>query len=325
MGKKKEPNVYAVSGGQSLFVLRKVRAVIQEAMENGYKIDRIDGSQVGELRKALSADNLFFNNPKTFVVISNPEEIPLNLVEGHIERGGVDTILLLQLDGNPDKRTKLGKFINGLKTHVNFPVRDKPWEVEEDAQRFCVQEAKDQKKELTLRLAAAITGRVGSDFGRIRFEIRKMVLLAEANGVDVIDGGIVGKSLAIIGEAETKPAVDALLIKHRPLLMRTLGRIKETSSQNPVIRIASAIEGAAYKWLSVVELREQGMSPENAALRLNKNLWYYKNKLLPGVVRWTKSEVIHLIEEMGGSQRAVLNGHVDSWTGFLVRLLRACR
>jgi len=302
-----------------------VQKIVDDARANGSRIDYINGSEAGELRKALSADGLFFEQPKILIVASTPEKASLDLIKEHLELGNPEVTLLLHLGGNPDGRTKFGKFVNGLSDHLKYPVPEKPWEAVETAQKFCVDEAKRYGKALNPKLAPAFTDRVGIDLGRLSFEIQKMAMLADAEGKDEIDGNVANRTLAIIGEAEVQPVLKALEAKNRPILMRALRRLKDTTaSGSPVMRASAVIEYWATKGLGVTELREKGVSPDDAALQLNQNPWYYKNKLMPSVAAWTKAEMVQLIRDMATSQRAVLTGQLDPWTGFLVRLLRIC-
>ena len=106
-------NVVAMSGSCDLLRRRAVARAVKAQEKKGFRIDYIDGSLQGEMRKALAADSLFFA-AQVLVVVQNPDKADLSLIEAHHKKGEQAIILLLHLEEDPDKRTKFGKFVEGL-------------------------------------------------------------------------------------------------------------------------------------------------------------------------------------------------------------------
>lgn len=319
----KAPNVYAISGAQQLLARRHLQATIEEVRGKGYRIEFADGARADTLRYALSADGLF--EGRVLIVVNTPQKAPLDLIEEHRLHGNPNVTLMLFVEGNLDGRTKFGKYVRAHVKHKDFPVPSRPWEAEAAAEAFCVAEAKNYGKKLSGALAAAIVERVGTDFGLLFYEMQKICLLADVEGEEEVSGRTIRRTLVIIAEAEMQPAIAALAAKNAKQLCRTLKRVRDTTSPTGlVMRASSAMEFWAYRALAVVELRERGIDAGEAAIQLNQNDWYYRNKLLPSVASWSRDEVVELIAALAASQRAVLSGHLDPWTGFQVRLLRAC-
>jgi len=327
MAEKKPVTITAISGSQGLLQRRAVAEAIKVQKKAGWRIDYVDGSSKSDLRAALSQAGLLFDDEtQILVVVSKPEKADLTLLQEHLDDGDEGIVLLLDYADDPKGNTKFGKWLKKLPAnlHRNYPAApaSKPWEAEAQAVEFCVTEVKRYKKKLSERLARALVTRCGSDFGVLSFELMKMCLLADLDGVDELTGAQIKPMMAPMMEASLSPITEALSTKKAVGVSRALTRVKNTHKGDPTMAVCGWLGRTAVRWLGAIEVRDR--SPDEAADMLRENPWFYKNKLLPQVRGWKREEVVRLLKVIGESQRAVLSGHVAPWTGLTARLLAIC-
>ena len=316
------PTVTAISGSLGLLRRRALNAAIGAQKQRGWRITSVDGAATGSLRALISGGGFF--EGQTLVVVYNPEKADLSLIEQHQKDGSDDTILLLYLEEDPKGNTKLGKFLAKLgKLHKNFSLPDKEYKVRELAREFCVSEAKAGGKLFDPAHADALLDRVGLDFGILSFEILKMVTLAKVLDSPAITPEIMGHSMAALADASLSPLTDAVAARDKIRVLAVLNRIKKTFAKDPVQSVCGWLSKSALDWLAMLDLRERGVSADDAAEKLSINPWLYKNILAPKIQRWTKRDAVRLVQALAESQRAVLNGHAHPWVGLVCRLLRA--
>jgi len=150
-------------------------------------------------------------------------------------------------------------------------------------------------------------------------------MLAQADGVTVVTSDAVRQSLAVLLEAEMQPVIVALFDRDPKRLCVTLERLRQTTKDEPTVGVCRVLGGKATTWISMADLRDRGKSPEEAASLLGQNLWYYRNKLLPQVNRWTRRDLLDLLRALAVSERSALSGAISPWTGLVGRLLGVCR
>lgn len=322
------PSVFAVTGGQELLRRRFLQGVIKSWIADGWKLDKADGAVPGELQEVLSQGGSIFDydEHKTLILVSNPTKADLDTLKEHAKIPGQDIILLLDSPGEPDGRTKYGQFIKtlGKTAHSNHP---KPalWDEVEVAVQFCIAEAKSHGKTLDPSLSAGLVRKIGTDLGFLAFEIQKMVMLANEDKSDVLTADHVKGGMAPMAGAIMTPLMDALTVRSKPAIFRSLAQIRKASKDDPTIRITSFMWSTVSKWLAISDLVEQGVGADDGAARLKLNPWYYRNKLLPQVQNWPRLDVIKLVKVLAGAERALLNGGVNPWVVLTVGLLGLSR
>ena len=322
------PSVFAVTGGQGFLRRRFLRNVIKSQIAEGWKVDHADGAVPGELREVLGQGGSIFdddNDINTLIVVSNPNKADLDILKKHSSEPGQDIVLLLDLEGEPDGRTKFGAFIKSLgKTaHSNHPKP--PFYDEVDvAAKFCVEESKLHGKTMGFDIAQAMAKRISTDIGFLSFEIQKMAILADYDKSEAITNEHVKAGMALMSGAIVSPMIEALEARSRPLLFRSLNQIKKGSKGDPTMRIIPLLWVSLSKWLPISELMEQGVAADDGAARLKINPWYYKNKLVPQLQRWPRADVVKLVQVLAGAERAVLNGGVNPWAVLVTGLLGVC-
>jgi len=321
----KAQTVVAITGSQDLLRRRALRTTVMTQEKGGWRIDQVDGSNTGALRNATSAGGGFFESNRVLVIVSNPEKANLDVLEQHLTEGDPECVLLLYYTKDPKETSKFGKFLTKLgKAHRHYPAPAKAWQAEELAVKFCVEEAQRNGKTLETNHAGVIVERAGTDLGVLSFEILKMSMLAEAEGSTVLTAQIIGGGLAPLIEASLKPLTDALAAKNKIKLCKILGRIRKTTKGDPTIQVCRWLGKSALDWLMAINLRDKGVSAEEAAEQLSLNVYFYKNQILPKVRTWTLFEATQLVKALADSERAVLNGHVNPWVCMTARLLRVC-
>jgi len=323
MAKKaaKFPPVLVVSGGQTLLRRRFLNLLKATQRAAGWAIEDVDGTDAAAVRDALEGGGLF-STGNTLAVVRTPNKVDLDLLARHGASKDYVTTLVLHVEGEPDGRTKFGKYVKKLgKVHRGFP-KPTDWDAPEVAAEFVAAEVKLHGMSIRSSLAGAFIGRVGSDLGMLAFEVEKAVLLARAGGVEVIDAGHLKGAMAPIAEAAVAPLLEALGARNLKRLSKALASVRRTSKNDPTMRICRFLGASVIKWVQAVHL--DNMPPRAAAIELKLNPWYFENKILPPARRWGKSGTVRLASDLAASERAVLNGAVSPWTVLTARLLAAC-
>ena len=322
MAKKKDvfPPLVVVSGGEVLLRRRFVQNMVSVQRAEGWSIENVDGSDPSAVRDVL-APGLFVPG-KVLAVVHTPEKIDLDLVGQHQASKDYTTTLLLHLDGEPDGRTKFGKFLKGLgDVHKTF-TKPTEWKAPEVAVEFVLAEALSYRKTMRPSLAEALVERVGSDLGMLAFELQKMALLADARGLEAIDKAEVRGGMAPIAEASVGPIADALALRNRKRLSKALSKVHETTKTDPTMRISRFLGAIVLKWMQAAHL--DALPPKAAAQELGLHPWYFETKILPPARRWGKARTVQLVADLAAAERAVFNGAINPWVVLTSRLLSSC-
>lgn len=322
MARKKNSTdpLLVVSGGQTVLRLRFLKHLIETKRSEGVTIEQVDGEDHSALRDALEGNP--FLATKTLAIVRNPEKIPLEMLEAHLATEA-DTTLLLHIEGEPDGRTKFGKFVKKElgKLHKAFP-KPTEWKAPEVAAAFVLDEVKRHGLTIGPGLAPALVSHVGSDLGMLVFEIDKMAMLAAARGVTVLGTPEVKGAMAPLAEASVSPLVEALSSRNRKNLSRALVRLGRTSKTDPTMRICGLLRKTVTRWVQAVYL--DALPPVAAAEELGLNKWYFETKILPPAKRWGKKGTVKLAQGIARAERAVLQGALNPWLLLSTYLLEAC-
>lgn len=315
-------NVLLVSGSQAVLRRRLVQQMVSANEGNGVRINYVDGSDKDSFRRALTG-SIFFSGP-SLAVVENPHKGDLDLYVAHRKVKKPNTMVLLHYEGDPKGNTKFGKWVKtlGSKAHRQFSAPSK-WKAAEGAAAFAVEEAKSQHgKTLEHRLAAALVRLVGSDYGVLVFELRKMALLADKDGSRAIEAQHIKQGRAELIQGDVDPLLEALRTRNKRNLVKALHRLKDRASSDPTIWITRVLGYEVIKWLQATTLTD--LPPKAAAEELGINAWMYEKKILPVARAWGKERIIHLIKALADSERGVFDGHISPWTGLCVNLLNTC-
>lgn len=314
-------HVIAISGSEEFLRLRNLRAFTAGMVKKNWALLGVDASEPGSLLSAFSQAAMF--GTPTLAVVHNPEK-ELTAIENHLKSGDDSVVLLLHHEGDPKGNTKFGKFLLSLGAdHKNFAAPEKQWQQEKNAEAFCVAEAKAHGLRMDPKLALMLVAHTGTDLGVLSFEILKAATLTQADGLTEITVPVVRSCLSTVTEGGIQQVMDALAARSAKKMSQALRRVYLTH-KDPIMLTCRAIEAKAYSWLPMVRAREEGKTPKQAAEDAGINVWFYETKLFPQTVKWSTSDLLDLVQAMAVSERALLQGTLDPWTGLVVRLLGFC-
>lgn len=318
MAKKSEvPPVLILSGSEDLLRLRFLKEIRSTKKAEGWTVEDVDGGNKAALRDALEGD--LFVQKNTLAVVYKPNKADLDLLKRHAETKAPLTTLLLHIEGEPDGRTKFGKFVKEMSAfHKAFP-KPKEWEAPKVAAAFFADELKMHGKTIDPNLAGALVQRVGADLGMLAFEALKVAALADGEQVEAVH---VKGAMAQIAEAAIGPVLDALELRDRRKLSKALDRLNATSKYDPTMRVCRFLGSAVQRWLMAVYM--DNLPPKVAAQELGLNPWFFEKKILPPAKRWGKAGAVQLAHGIAASERAVLNGAQRPWVVLTARLMDAC-
>jgi len=316
----KFPSLLVVSGSEVLLRRRFINHIRATQLAAGWGVEDVDGSDSMAVRDVL--DGGMFVVGHVLGVVHTPQKMDLDLLTKHHEATDYEVTLLLHIEGEPDGRTKFGKFVKKLgNVHKGFPKASE-WDGPKVGATFIHSEVEGYGMTIRPALAHAVIARVGSDLGMLAFEVEKMVLLAQAAGVTAIEPEQIKGAIAPIAEAAVAPIVDALATRNQKRLSKALASIRRTSKTDPTMRICRLLGSSVTRWIQAAHL--DNLPPRAAATELGINPWFFENKVLPPARLWGKAGTVRLAADLAASERAVLNGAVSPWTVLTARLLAAC-
>jgi DNA polymerase III delta subunit len=317
--------LFAVSGNQNLLRRRYYQETLDRYYKDCYRLDFVNGEDSEGVRAVLSGGLLFTDNVKSLVVVSNPEEVDLDIWMKHLKDGDDDKVVLLYYEGIPKGNTKFGKFLAGLKkNHISFEVSEKFWEQEPAAIKFCVSEFKKYNKECDEKLAISLVTNLGPDFGFLSFEVQKISMLADIAKTNIITLEHIKGGISLTPQVLVSTVLDSLVLKNRKKMSLALEKVRKATKDDPTLMLCRLIEASAFKWLSVIDMRKNGTPLEEGASQIGVNPWFLQNKLAPQVANWNWDDITKLLRILANSERAVLSGQLDPWRFFCSQILDFC-
>lgn len=316
-----EPPVMAASGTEGYLKSRFVRGVVEAQRADGWRIEELRGEDRSGLLTVLAGNP--FMPEMVLVVVEEPEKIDLDLLKRHSQEKDPETVLLLHLKGNPDGRTKFGKFIKELGKHHHTFEEPKAYKAPEVALEFLLAEAKGRGLTFDVKLAEAMISRVGCDLGFLHFEMLKIAMLAEAQGTQTVSADIIKGSMAAIAQAGVQPILEALGARDSARLYRKLQHFQRTAPRDSTIRICRFLGSAVQKWVAASHL-DPAMPMAQAAAEVGQSPWEYQKLTLPGARTWGREGSVKLLRVLARAERGVLQGAQDPWLMLVSGLLGAC-
>ena len=323
MGWTDPPPVIVVAGAQEFKRIREMRKMRKAAQRTKRRIDTIDGSVSGDLGRALSA-SVWYGDQKSFLVVEKPLSTSLDPVISHWKSGDNTTCLVLYVDGKVRAKSKLEK---AIKAHdlpfVNFP-EPKSWELEEQAIRFAIREAKSFKKELEKPLAVALVRTVGTKLGIIHHEVWKLATYLDAIGETRIKATHLKGLISVMDEASAYPMVDALGHRNARKMLQVMWRHERTTTDDPTMRVCGLLAASVGLWLHAHALARSGMDPETASRVMGVSPVRMKRSLLPFATNWGEAGLMDLLRTIVDAERAVKTGKLAPWIYLQARLSSVC-
>ena len=315
--------VLIVSGTDKFRCNRFIKQFVTAHDVPGWRIERVDAKVPGSVVQAMSGGDFF--EEQILVVVTNPEAGDLALYKGHPKDD--PATVLLHIDGDPDGRTKFGRWVGTMKAASRSFSAPKPWEQEAVAVSFVNDEVKALGKSFARPdLARALVGRAGAELGALAFEVLKASLLADFEGCTVISADHLRQTLTDFAGSDAFALQDALALREPKAIARALVRIEKVSKDDPTMGTCRGLVGqGVIKWFMLGALLSKGVGVDEAASKIQANPWLVRNKMLPAVQRWNHpGDLAKLVQVFAAGERAVLDGHVSPWAEFSATLLTLC-
>lgn len=301
---------------------RLVREIIDTKTKDGWQVAHVSGGDHEALYEFVNTSDVLVASPPMLLVVRDPEDAPLALLEAHATDTNPATVLLLHVEGTPDGRTKIGQWLKKQPKFTRSFEKPKDYALPKEAAAFAVQEASRLGKKLTSNLAEQLIERVGVDFGVVAFEIEKFVILANVTKTDTITAKIISAGMASLLPAMVGPVIDALAAKKTPLLAKALARVWQTNKSDPTMNVCRFVGESAIKWMQASYL--EALPVNEAAREVGVHPYRYEQFILPAARRWGKEGTVRLVADLAAAERALLSGCISPWNVLSTRLLAAC-
>jgi DNA polymerase III delta subunit len=323
----KSPAVTAITGEEHVLRRREITRVISHLKGKGWVVEAADGLVPGSLDDALTPDPFAAKGEVSSIVVlvSNPEKLHIDVLNGYVEDPPADVALVLDYDGTPKGNTKFGKFCEALgKNHRSFE-KPKPYLAAERSRDFLVAEVTARGLTLNPKLADAIVTSCGTDLGVLTFEALKLCTLAEAEGAKEVTIEHAKGATARLAAGRIDSIKDALLTRNRISVARALTRVKESHGKDMTMPVTRFLQKDVLTWVAVADMTSRNVSPDDIAVELSLHPWFLKNKIVPGLRAWTLPDLVRIPAALAAGERAVLSGALRPWTVFSAALLELCR
>jgi len=323
----KPPAVVLLSGSEEFLRTRELKKAINAADRTGRDVEYVDGADRDALSGILSSSGIFFKS-KSLIVVNDPEKVDPDLVLAHHERGASSTCILLHCEGDFKAKGPLGKVAKKLPS--NFVAKygvSKPWEAEEHAAGFLVEEARRRKLKLASPLAMGMVQNIGTDYGILSFEIEKIHRLIQADGDQTkdISPKHVKQTIAGFSALGPMPIVEALGKKDLKGLARALSNMRRTHNgalSGAALRACALVGHNVTTWLHAVYLLGQGAASEEISERLKLHAFVVRKNILPVARRWSQSSLVELLNSIAAVERSVRSGRANPWVEFECALFK---
>ena len=297
-----------------------IREFIAKCSREGFTSHPLDGGDRGGMQNFMATVGVLFPIP-TLLVVSNPEKITPEDVQGHLQSPISSLVLLLVseqdkpsggiLDGFPANHTKL----------FNLPPF---YKLDEYAAEYARELAKSRGVSLPDGLARAMVKLVGNDLGVVSFEVDKVVRLASALGVTMVEAGHLKATLAPLSEMDGTSLVDALGARNIRTISDELSRYKRSKKGDPTIEVCGRVlTPAVLRWFQAAYYHSHGVTPAGAAGRVGSSPWYWEHRVLPCARNWGVDGCRTLLGVIATAQESVFSGAVSPWGILESGLLRA--
>lgn len=317
------PAVILLYGNDDFHINREVQRAKYATAVLGRRVeDRTAGPRViGELKEEL----LWTPDAKVLLVISDPENMNAEEIAEHAKaRNNQVSVLLVRHGdlGTGQLATTLDGVPKKYRIRYNTPA---PYKQAEAAAKFMVEEMSFWKKDMPLSLAEQLVGRVGSDFGVLSFEALKIAHYMDALGEGPkVERHHVVKVMSQIGTDELMKYLNALAVGSGPRVLQALAQVKESSKDDPLMKVIAFTQASVLPWLMAAECLRQGLDEKQGAARLEMNPWVYTNKILPPARRWGTEPIKDLLRRLDQTKAGVVQGHLNPWVELMTHLAQVC-
>ena len=321
------PPCVVIGGSESFLVDREIRNAVLLTEKAGRTVVR--SSSDAEAADAISAAETL---GVSSLIVSDWEDVSSGTVSSIQASQPKKTCLLIRVEGSPapEKSSPILSLVEkNLQVFHNTPGTKKG--VRELAVRFVKSEAASltgNKEALEEKLADALVGAVGTDLGVLSWEILKAVTLASAEGRKTLSPQDIRSVMRVSTELDMSPLREALASRDRKRVCSALEKIRNSSSEDPVMLLLRARGGPAdlvMTWLQVSLLLEKGVtSSSEIASRLSQPEWAISKEAIPAARKWGSSPLRRLLRLLSLVDRGVLKGSPAPWVSCEAALLKEC-
>lgn len=185
-----------------------------------------------------------------------------------------------------------------------------PWEKEKAAKAFFQKALMEEGLACSDNIADAVIGRLGSDFGFLDQEIKKIIALHQFNKERKFNLQLL-QCLAPIREQGLDKLIDMFKKKSKKGFLEELSRIYGTHKSDPTLLIVRMIASYLYKWISFSSLRKK-FDHDTACRELGMNQWYVKHQILPALAKWKMEDMKRVLVCLSEIEDSVFDGKVST-------------
>lgn len=339
-GKEKEfvpvgpetPQMWVFAGTEDFLRGRDITRKVQQLTRQGYEL--LEVGPGSPLSSVLSGGVLFSSKRVLLVrdALELKEEEVLTLDRALEDP---DTEIILDLPVNPprpkkgapppDEKKVEDKYLGWgwlksptarlvartQKKHISFRTPPPPWKAEAAVEDFLSEEARHYGLRFPGPLARALAAKVGTDFGVLSFELRKVSAIIPRGGE--VTAEALKSVIAPIGEAGVAGLLSAVERCSAPDITRELQAVGRAGRFENIMQIVGLLAKPALRWLSALSLEARGVPPETAAREVGAHPFPYQNEILPTARALGEARVLRLIRALADAEEAVLHGHLDPW------------
>jgi len=266
------------------------------------------GSRVGVGTAVTAARSLGMFSPRRVVLVKDVNVLDgePDAVEEYATAPPEGSYLIVRADAL-DKRRKLHKTISTCGTQLRFDVgRGR-------------EGAREMARELH-RMAAERNLQIEDQAGRLMLEGLAGDLYRVRSELDKIRSWIGGDAPAVVGERELRAVAsgggvltgwevaDALLDRDAAAGL-SAARLLVASGSEPLM-VLGAVASRARSMLQAKAMLEEGR-PEREVLRAVRGAWFFEDRLLQGLRKYSLAEMLEFPRRLAGADRALKSSTMD--------------
>lgn len=267
-------------------------------------VSYIEGSSPG-LEDLLNPGGFFTSQPDMKVVTS-PEKVPLEVWKNRLNW---EAPVVLYHDGEIRSNTKFHKFATSLGSDWTNFKKPSTWDEEGYATKFCVEEAKQLGKNLTLKLAGSLVKAAGTDLGRLSKELLKV---SHLTGNPDLTVDHLKLSLCPNYEQSVFPTVNAVSLRDHKLFLKESTRLGK-HSKDPTMWLCAVLGKQLLLWLQVEHMASKKTPTEQITAVVGVHAYRLEKEVVPAIKRWKKEGIRNLIRTIANTERSVKDGYPESW------------
>lgn len=319
---RKAPSFVYVSGKESFFRRRFMRAVRDHYRSREYEIEVLDASVVKgrDVVETLDSTSLFAR--KKLVIIQNAEKLKgkQKALMEYLQDPAEDVVAAFEANPPKSAEKPTTPFCKALEeaavTYIAKPLNGNKGEVEKWLQK----EAGDKGYTLPQGFARAIYNATGDDLFALHNVLGKVLIHADDTVVEKAD------LVAVVTRTATNDTFDLTNAYNRRDLKACLHLVGAYYHQddNPSLLIVSTLLNHLDKLIRAKSLLAYGLDPKDAASVLGMHPWVFQNKLYPHLRDFDLDKLIGSYGDMCKVDMLVKGSNLEPRVlieGFLVRSL----